>query len=38
MKVNVASFGGRSHLLDTARELKNQGNDVVVYSYLKKSR
>lgn len=33
MKINVASFGGRSHLLDIARELAAQGNDVKFYSY-----
>lgn len=33
MKINVASFGGRSHLLDIARELSNQGFDVKFYSY-----
>lgn len=33
MKINVASFGGRSHLLDIARELAKQGHDVKFYSY-----
>lgn len=33
IKINVASFGGRSHLLDIARELANQGYDVKFYSY-----
>lgn len=33
MRINVASFGGRSHLLDIARELANQGHNVKFYSY-----
>lgn len=38
MVINVASFGGRSHLLDTARELAKQGNTVRFYSYLPTKR
>ena len=32
MKIIVAS-SGRSHLLDCARELYNQGHDVLFYSF-----
>ena len=38
MKINVASFGGRSHLLDTARELEKFGHNVRFYSYLTNQR
>lgn len=38
MVINVASFGGRSHLLDTARELAKQGNIVRFYSYVPTKR
>lgn len=38
MKVNIASFGGRSHLLDIARELDKLGLDVKFYSYLPNKR
>lgn len=38
MVINVASFGGRSHLLDTARELAKQGHIVRFYSYVPTKR
>lgn len=38
MIINVASFGGRSHLLDLARELEKQGNTVRFYSYVPTKR
>lgn len=38
MKINIASYGGRSHLLDTARELSNLNYDVKFYSYLPSKR
>ena len=38
MVINIASFGGRTHLLDTARELARQGNTVRFYSYVPTSR
>lgn len=38
MVINVASFGGRTHLLDTARELARQGNTVRFYSYVPTKR
>ena len=37
MKINIAATH-RFHLLDLARELKNQGYDVVFYSYVPKKR
>ena len=38
MIINVASFGGRSHMLDLARELERQGNIVRFYSYVPTKR
>lgn len=38
MRINIASFGGRSHLLDTARELEKFGHEVRFYSYLPTKR
>lgn len=38
MKINIASFGGRSHMLDLARELEKYGHCVSFYSYLPNSR
>ena len=38
MIINIASFGGRSHLLDLARELEKQGNIVRFYSYVPTKR
>jgi UDP:flavonoid glycosyltransferase YjiC (YdhE family) len=38
MKINIASFGGRSHLLDTARELEKFGHEVRFYSYVPSKR
>ena len=38
MIINIASFGGRTHLLDTARELSRQGNIVRFYSYVPTKR
>jgi glycosyltransferase involved in cell wall biosynthesis len=38
MKINIASFGGRSHLLDTARELEKFGHEVRFYSYVPTKR
>ena len=34
MIINIASFGGRSHLLDLARELEKFGHTVRFYSYV----
>ena len=34
MIINIASFGGRSHLLDLSRELANLGHEVRFYSYV----
>ena len=33
MRINIATMGGRTHLLDTARELARHGHDVRFYSY-----
>lgn len=38
MVINIASFGGRSHMLDLARELEKQGNIVRFYSYVPTKR
>lgn len=38
MKINVASFGGRTHMLDTARELEKLGHEVRFYSYVPMKR
>lgn len=38
MIINVASFGGRAHMLDLARELERQGNTVRFYSYVPTKR
>lgn len=38
MIINIASFGGRSHMLDLARELEKQGNIVRYYSYVPTKR
>lgn len=38
MKINIASFGGRSHLLDTARELEKYGHEVRFYSFVPTKR
>lgn len=38
MKINIASFGGRAHLLDLARELEHLGHDVRFYSYVPTKR
>ena len=38
MKINIASFGGRSHLLNLSKELINQGHSVNFYSYLPNRR
>lgn len=38
MIINIASFGGRSHMLDLARELEKQGNIVRFYSYVPTKR
>jgi len=38
MKINIASFGGRSHLLDTARELEKFGHEVRFYSFVPTKR
>lgn len=37
-RINIASFGGRTHLLDTARELDKAGYDVRFYSFVPDSR
>lgn len=38
MIINIASFGGRCHLLDTARELERHGHTVRFYSYITNGR
>ena len=38
MIINIASFGGRTHLLDTARELEKLGHTVRFYSYVPTKR
>ena len=38
MVINIASFGGRTHLLDTARELEKFGHTVRFYSYVPTKR
>ena len=38
MVINIASFGGRTHLLDTARELAKLGHTVRFYSYVPTKR
>lgn len=38
MKINIASFGGRTHMLDTARELEKFGHTVRFYSYVPTKR
>jgi glycosyltransferase involved in cell wall biosynthesis len=38
MKINIASYGGRNWLLDTAKELEKLGHEVRFYSYLPTSR
>lgn len=38
MIINVASFGGRSHMLDTARELEKFGHTVFFYSHVPTTR
>ncbi|MBC2839278.1 glycosyltransferase family 4 protein [Robiginitalea sp. SC105] len=38
MKINIASFGGRSHLLDLARELSELGHEVRFYSFVPDKR
>lgn len=38
MVINIASFGGRTHLLDTARELERLGHTVRFYSYVPTKR
>ena len=38
MVINVASFGGRTHMLDTARELAKHGHTVRFYSYVPTKR
>jgi len=38
MVINVASFGGRSHMLDLARELHKKGHEVRFYSYVPTKR
>lgn len=38
MKINIASFGGRTHMLDTARELEKFGHDVRFYSFVPTKR
>jgi len=38
MRINIASYGGRNWLLDTARELEKHGHDVKFYSYLPTKR
>lgn len=34
MRINIASFGGRTHMLDTARELEKYGHEVRFYSFV----
>lgn len=38
MIINIASFGGRTHMLDTARELEKCGHIVRFYSYVPLNR
>ena len=38
MVINIASFGGRTHMLDTARELAKLGHKVRFYSYVPTKR
>lgn len=38
MVINVASFGGRTHMLDLARELSKHGHTVRFYSYVPTKR
>lgn len=38
MIINIASFGGRTHMLDTARELEKFGHTVRFYSYVRDKR
>lgn len=38
MKINIASSGGRSHLLDLAKELEKYGHKVRFYSYVPNKR
>lgn len=38
MVINIASFGGRTHMLDTARELARHGHTVRFYSYVPTKR
>lgn len=38
MIINIASFGGRTHMLDTARELEKFGHTVRFYSYVPTKR
>lgn len=38
MVINIASFGGRTHMLDTARELEKYGHTVRFYSYVPTQR
>ncbi|MBD8041211.1 glycosyltransferase family 4 protein [Phocaeicola sp. Sa1CVN1] len=38
MVINIASFGGRTHMLDTARELEKFGHTVRFYSYVPTKR
>ena len=38
MKINIASSGGRFHLLDLARELRNNGHEVHFYSFVPSKR
>lgn len=38
MIINIASFGGRTHLLDTARELDRLGHEVRFYSFVTDAR
>lgn len=38
MVINIASFGGRTHMLDTARELEKHGHVVRFYSYVPTKR
>lgn len=37
-RINIASFGGRTHLLDTARELDEEGFEVRFYSFVPDKR
>lgn len=38
LRINIASSGGRFHLLDLARELRNNGHEVHFYSYVPSKR